>query len=65
MTETQPGTGGVWARVRAFLVRHRRALIIATVVYLLAILALILLSQGPQNEPFLYQISGRGLPARV
>ena len=46
-----------WQRAREFLVRHKRAFWIALVVYVVAIVLLIVLSRGPQTEPFLYQIN--------
>lgn len=40
-----------------FVIKYKWSLIIATVVYLLAILFLTMFSSGPQNEPFRYQVS--------
>ena len=45
-----------WERMLAFLARHKKALVISLVVYVLAVALLVALSQGPQTEPFLYQV---------
>jgi len=42
--------------MKAFIVRHRKALSIATALYVVVIAALIVLSMGPQTEPFVYQV---------
>ena len=41
---------------KAFLGRNKKVLLIAAAVYLVAIVALIGLSMGPQTEPFVYQV---------
>ena len=44
------------SRVMGFVRRHKKALLVAITVYVLAIVFLIFFSSGPQNEPFIYQI---------
>ena len=47
----------MWQGMLAFLSKHRKAFIIALALYVIAIVALVYFSQGPQTEPFLYQIN--------
>ena len=46
----------MWQKTRAFLSRHRKAFLIAFALYVVAIVALVWFSQGPQTEPFRYRI---------
>ena len=48
---------GLWQGARDFVVRHKRGFLIALLVYVAAIVLLVVLSSGPQQEPFLYQIN--------
>jgi hypothetical protein len=43
-------------RIRAWWERYRKWIIVLMVVYAAVVLALILLTNGSQNEPFRYQI---------
>lgn len=52
-----PTRNGRRGDVRGFLARHRRVFLIAAAIYVLVIALLLLLSSGPQNDPFLYQIN--------
>jgi len=46
----------LFSPVVAFVARHKKAIAIALVIYLLGVALLVALSQGPQTEPFLYQV---------
>ena len=46
----------MWQRTRDFVVQHKIALLVSFVIYLAAVVLLVALSQGPQTEPFLYQV---------
>ena len=47
----------MWQKTLAFVGRHRKALVIALLVYVAAIALLVVLSQGSQTEPFLYKVN--------
>ncbi len=47
----------MWQKTLAFLSKYRKAFIIAFALYVLAIVALVYFSRGPQTEAFLYQIN--------
>ena len=43
-------------KTKAFLARHKKALLFATAAYLLVIVVLVGFSMGPQTEPFVYHV---------
>lgn len=43
-------------RVPSFWARHRMTILVLLGVYLLLMAVLLVLSAGPQNEPFMYQV---------
>ena len=42
--------------VRGFWSRHKKAILVLLVLYVLALVILTLLAAGPQSEPFIYQV---------
>lgn len=44
------------SRIREFWRKYRRWIIIGLIVYVVGTLLLILMTRGPQSEPFIYQV---------
>jgi cytochrome c-type biogenesis protein CcmE len=42
--------------MKQFFKKHKKLILICLVLYALAMIALLMLSRGPQNEPFIYQV---------
>ena len=43
-------------RIREFWRKYRRWIVIGLIVYVVGTLVLILMTRGPQHEPFIYQV---------
>jgi hypothetical protein len=43
-------------RIREFWRKYRRWIVIGLIVYVVGTLVLILMTRGPQSEPFIYQV---------
>jgi len=44
------------SRIREFWRKYRRWIVIGLIVYVVGTLVLILMTRGPQSEPFIYQV---------
>ena len=44
------------SRIRQFWRKYRRWIVIGLIVYVVGTLVLILMTRGPQSEPFIYQV---------
>lgn len=44
------------SRIRQFWQKYRRWIVIGLIVYVVGTLLLILMTGGPQSEPFIYQV---------
>ena len=44
------------SRIKQFWRKYRRWIVIGLIVYVVGTLVLILMTRGPQHEPFIYQV---------